>query len=76
LGKTKPKIANEFGVQHSSVESLTKKILSDSRRSRFRRAEHENLAWPEARRGATKLASHRIGFSAVSPIWRAADRIE
>ena len=48
LGKTKPKIADELGVQRSSVESLTKKVLSDSRRSRFRRAEYENLAWPEA----------------------------
>lgn len=66
LGKTKPVIAGELGIQVSSVEGLTKKLyqtLADSRCPQFRRAKHENLAGPKARRAAPNFAARRISFS-------------
>jgi hypothetical protein len=57
LGKPKPVIADELGIQLSSV---AEKALSDSRCSQFRRASHKNLAWPKTRRGAPIFAARRI----------------
>jgi hypothetical protein len=53
LGKARPEIADELGLQLCAVGSL-QKALSDSRCSQFHRARHENLAEPisdEARQG-------------------------
>ncbi len=44
LGKTKPLIADELGIQLSSVAGLTKKLYQNSQRSQFRGARRENSA--------------------------------
>ena len=62
LGKTRPEIADEIGIQRSSVADHAKKLYQNSRRSQFRRAGHENLAWPKARRGAPRIAVRRMRF--------------
>ena len=62
FGKTKPAIADELGIQLSSVVDLTKKLYQNSRCSQFRRTSHQRLAGPKARRGAPIFAARRISL--------------
>ena len=63
LGKPKPAIADELGIQLSSVADHTKMLYQDSRCSQFRRASHKNMAEPKTRRGAPRSVARRMSFS-------------
>jgi len=62
LGKPKPVIADELGVQLSAVADLTKRLYQTLDVHNSAELGHENLAGPKTRRGAPKFAARRISF--------------